>query len=195
MRLTPLSAALAASLLLAEVGFADEIAGRPAVQASACRLHPANRIPLPGVYGRMDHYGWTASAAGFCRRARKRYRRDHRRLAATALDHRFGASAGGGLCPPRHCIAVSDQVRQGPVLRNVAAAPQRAVRTVDFGEYANADNMRYDARSKLLYVGYAGLARRHRHDLSRYDGASKRVQARKPSRVIPARTRAAHGCS
>jgi hypothetical protein len=156
MRLTPLLAALAASLLLAEVGFADEIAGRPAVQASA-PITLRTRIPLPGVYGRMDHYGWDSKRGRLLVAALGNdtveiigdWRRRH---SITGLEHPQAVV----YVPGADRIAVSDQ--SGKV-RFYDASSYELVRTVDFGEYANADNMRYDARSKLLYVGYGSGSR------------------------------------
>ena len=156
MRLIPLVAALVGSLLSPERGFADEIAGRPATQASA-PITLRTRIPLPGVYGRMDHYGWDSKRGRLLVAALGNdtveiigdWRRRH---SITGLEHPQAVV----YVPGADRIAVSDQ--SGKV-RFYDASSYELVRTVDFGEYANADNMRYDARSKLLYVGYGSGSR------------------------------------
>ncbi len=156
MRLMPLVAALVGSLVSPERGFADETASRPATQASA-PITLRTRIPLPGVYGRMDHYGWDSKRGRLLVAALGNdtveivgdWRRRH---SITGLEHPQAVV----YVPGADRIAVSDQ--SGKV-RFYDASSYELVRTVDFGEYANADNMRYDARSKLLYVGYGSGSR------------------------------------
>ena len=53
-------------------------------------------------------------------------------------------------------IAVSSQSGK---LRFYDAASYVLVQTLDFGNEANTDNMRYDPRSKRLYVGYGAGSR------------------------------------
>jgi hypothetical protein len=48
---------------------------------------------------------------------------------------------------------------QSGKLRFYDAASYVLVQTLDFGDDANSDNMRYDPGSKRLYVGYGAGAR------------------------------------
>jgi hypothetical protein len=156
MRLIAIPAALAASLLSAAGSFADEIAAGSAVRAYA-PITLRTRIPLPGVYGRMDHYGWDSKRG---------------RLLVAALgndtveivgDWRRGHTIAG----PEHPQAVVyvpgvDRIAvsaQSGKLRFYDAGTYALVETLDFGEGANTDNMRYDAKSKLLYVGFGSGSR------------------------------------
>jgi hypothetical protein len=115
------------------------------------------RIALPGVYGRMDHFGWdnkrgllivsalgndTVEIVG-------NWRRLH---TITGLE---GPQASVYI-PGADRIAVSNQSGK---LRFFDAATYAPVQTVDFGNDANTDNMRYDPASKRLYVGYGSGAR------------------------------------
>ncbi len=155
MRVTPILAALAALVLAVEGGFADEIAGRSAVQASPITLR--TRIPLPGVYGRMDHYGWDSKRG---------------RLLVAALGNDTIEIVGDWrrrhtIAGPEHPQAVVyipgvDRIAvsaQSGKLRFYDADTYALVETLDFGDGANTDNMRYDAKSKLLYVGYGSGTR------------------------------------
>jgi hypothetical protein len=110
------------------------------------------RIALPGVYGRMDHYGWD-SQRGI--------------LLVTALGNntveivdqwkRVGSITGlehpqaSLYLPGIDRIVVSSQSGK---LRFYDSKTYSLMNTLDFGEGANTDNMRYDPVSKLLYVGY-----------------------------------------
>jgi hypothetical protein len=125
--------------------------------ADANPLVLRTRIALPGVYGRMDHFGWdnkrgllivsalgndTVEIVG-------NWRRLH---TITGLE---GPQASVYI-PGADRIAVSNQSGK---LRFFDAATYAPVQTVDFGNDANTDNMRYDPASKRLYVGYGSGAR------------------------------------
>jgi DNA-binding beta-propeller fold protein YncE len=156
MRFMPIVAALVGTLLSVEVGLAEETVGGPAARGSA-PITLRTRIPLPGVYGRMDHYGWDSRRGQLLVAALGNdtveiigdWRRRH---TITGLEHPQAAV----YVPGADRIAVSDQ--SGKV-RFYDASSYEFLRSVDFGEYANADNMRYDTRSKLLYVGYGSGSR------------------------------------
>ena len=108
-------------------------------------------IALPGVYGRMDHYGW-----------------DNKRgiLLVTALGNNtveivdqwkrvhtiegLGHPQASIYLPGSDRIAVSSQSGK---LRFYDAASYALVKTLDFGADADVDNMRYDAGSQLLFAG------------------------------------------
>jgi len=111
-----------------------------------------SRIALPGVYGRMDHYGWDGKRGI---------------LFVTALGNntvevidqwrRVGAIAGlehpraSQYVPGLDRLAVSSQSGK---LRFYDAGNYATIKTLDFGTDADTDNLRYDAAAKLLYVGY-----------------------------------------
>jgi DNA-binding beta-propeller fold protein YncE len=110
------------------------------------------RIPLPGVYGRMDHYGWDSKRGILLVSALgndtveivdswKRVR------TITGLEHPQAAVYVPG--PDR--IVVSSQSGK---LRFYDAETYALLKTLDFGANADTDNMRYDAASKHVYVGY-----------------------------------------
>jgi hypothetical protein len=152
----PILVALVASALSVQRGFADEIAGQPAIQAAA-PITLRTRIPLPGVYGRMDHYGWDS-------------KRGHLLVAALGNDtleivgdwRRRHTIAG--LEHPQAVLYIPGVDRivassQSGKLRFYDAGTYALVETLDFGDGANTDNMRYDAKSKLLYVGYGSGSR------------------------------------
>jgi len=129
---------------------------QPAASAQDGRAIPPlslrSRIALPGVYGRMDHFGWDSKRAI---------------LLVTALGNnsveivdqwkRIGAITGlehpqaTQYIPGFDRLAVSSQSGK---LRIYDAASYSLVKTLDFGLDADADNMRYDSATKLLYVGY-----------------------------------------
>ena len=115
-------------------------------------LQLRTRIPLPGVYGRMDHYGWDSRRGILIVSALgnntveiiDQWKRVH---TIAGLEHPQASVYVPGL----DRIAVSSQ--QGK-LRFYDAGNYGLLKTLDFGPGANTDNMRYDAASKLLYVGY-----------------------------------------
>jgi putative neutral zinc metallopeptidase len=110
------------------------------------------RIALPGVYGRIDHYGLDSKRGV---------------LLVTALGNnsieivdqwkRVGAITGlehpqaSIYLPGIDRIVVSSQSGK---LRFYDAESHSLVKTLDFGDSADTDNMRYDSVSKILYVGY-----------------------------------------
>ena len=108
-------------------------------------------IALPGVYGRMDHYGW-----------------DNKRgvLLVTALGNNTveiveqwkRVHTIGGLEHPQASVYLpnSDRIAvssQSGKLRFYDAASYALIKTLDFGADADVDNMRYDASSQLLFAG------------------------------------------
>jgi hypothetical protein len=115
------------------------------------------RIPLPGVYGRLDHYGWDGKRANLIVSALgndtveivnswKRVR------TITGLEHPQAAVYVPGI----DRIVVSSQSGK---LRFYDAESYALVKTVDFGPNADTDNMRYDPVSRRIYVGYGDGAR------------------------------------
>jgi hypothetical protein len=137
---------LAALLLAPAPPAVAQDAGKPPL------LMLRTRIPLPGVYGRMDHFGWDGRRG---------------RLLVSALgnntveiiDSWRQVQTIGGLEHPQDSIylpgfdriAVSSQSGK---LRFYDAASYALVKTLDFGPEANTDNMRYDPVAKRLYVAY-----------------------------------------
>ena len=115
------------------------------------------RIPLPGVYGRIDHYGWDGKRGNLIVSALgndtveivNSWKRVH---TITGLEHPQASVYVPGI----DRIAVSSQSGK---LRFYDAESNSLVKTLDFGANANADNMRYDPVSKRIYVGYGAGAR------------------------------------
>jgi hypothetical protein len=149
MRSGSILRAIAALLAIAEPLAAQE-AGKLAPNLPPMTLR--TRIPLPGVYGRIDHFGWDSKRG---------------RLLVSALgnntveiiDSWKQVQTIGGLEHPQAAvylpgidrIAVSS--RSGK-LRFYDAASYTLIKTLDFGAEANTDNMRYDPAGKRLYVAY-----------------------------------------
>ena len=111
-----------------------------------------SRIALPGVYGRMDHYGWDNKRAILFVTALGNNTVEivdqWRRVASiTGLEHPQASQ----YVPGFDRLAVSSQSGK---LRFYDAANYALIKTLDFGADADTDNMRYDAATKLLYVGY-----------------------------------------
>ncbi len=110
------------------------------------------RIPLPGVYGRMDHFGWDnkrgvliVSALGNSTvEIVDQWRRTQ---TITGLEHPQASL----YIPGVDKIVVSSQSGK---LRFYDAGNYALMKTLDFGAGANTDNMRYDPETKLMYVGY-----------------------------------------
>jgi hypothetical protein len=110
------------------------------------------RIPLPGVYGRMDHYGWDSkrgilivSALG--------------NNTVEIVDSWKRVNSIAGLEHPQAAVYVPGVDRiavssQSGKLRFYNAENYALLKTLDFGANADTDNMRYDASSKRIYVGY-----------------------------------------
>ena len=110
------------------------------------------RIALPGVYGRIDHYGWDSKRGVLIVSALGNDTVEivdqwKRVYTITGLEH----PQASAYIPGVDRIAVSSVSGK---LRFYDAATYTLLKTLDFGAGANTDNMRYDAASKLLYVGY-----------------------------------------
>jgi hypothetical protein len=110
------------------------------------------RIALPGVYGRMDHFGWDSKRGILLVSALGNntveiidsWKQVH---TITGLEH----PQASVYVPGVDRIVVSSQSGK---LRFYDAANYALTKTLDFGAAANTDNMRYDAAAKLLYVAY-----------------------------------------
>lgn len=110
------------------------------------------RIALPGVYGRIDHYGWDSkrgilivSALG--------------NNTVEIVDQWKRVHTIDGLEHPQDSLYIPGVDRivtssQSGKLRFYDAETYSLIKTLDFGVRANTDNMRYDPVNKLLYVGY-----------------------------------------
>jgi DNA-binding beta-propeller fold protein YncE len=115
------------------------------------------RIALPGVYGRVDHYGWdskrgillVAALGNNTVEIVDSWRRVH---SITGLEHPQAAVYVPGL----DRIVVSSQSGK---LRVYDAETYALLNTLDFGANADTDNMRYDPASKRVYVAYGRGAR------------------------------------
>ena len=110
------------------------------------------RIALPGVYGRMDHYGWDSkrgilivSALG--NNTVEIVDQWRRVQSITGLEHPQASL----YIPGVDRIVISSQSGK---LRFYDAGSCALIKTLDFGAGANTDNMRYDPETKLMYVGY-----------------------------------------
>jgi DNA-binding beta-propeller fold protein YncE len=146
--------------LLAGAGLAQAPAPAPSAASRDGQPPPLTlrtRIPLPGVYGRIDHFGWdskrgilivsalgndTVEIVDSWRRVRS----------ITGLEHPQAAVYVPGV----DRIVVSSQSGK---LRFYDAETYALLKTLDFGANADTDNMRYDAASKRIYVGYGRGAR------------------------------------
>jgi DNA-binding beta-propeller fold protein YncE len=112
---------------------------------------------LPGVYGRMDHYGWdskrgillVAALGNNTVEIVDSWRRVH---SITGLEHPQAVVYVPGL----DRIVVSSQSGK---LRVYDAETYALLNTLDFGANADTDNMRYDPASKRVYVAYGRGAR------------------------------------
>jgi hypothetical protein len=129
---------------------------QPAVSAQDGRAIPPlslrSRIALPGVYGRMDHFGWDSKRAILLVTALGNNSVEivdqwKRVGAITGLEHPQASQYLPGL----DRLAVSSQSGK---LRIYDAASYSLIKMLDFGTAADTDNMRYDSATKLLYVGY-----------------------------------------
>jgi DNA-binding beta-propeller fold protein YncE len=143
-----------AVLLLGHASAQQPVPPRPA-PPDADKVAPMtlrSRIALPGVYGRMDHYGWDSkrgillvSALG--------------NNTVEIVDSWKQVHTIAGLEHPQASVYVPGVDRivvssQSGKLRFYDAASYALIRTLDFGAGANTDNMRYDPAGKLLYVAY-----------------------------------------
>ena len=110
------------------------------------------RIPLPGVYGRMDHYGWDSKRGVLIVSALgndtveivNSWKRVH---TITGLEH----PQASVYVPGVDRIVVSSQSGK---LRFYDAETYNLLKMLDFGTDTDTDNMRYDPLSKRVYVGY-----------------------------------------
>jgi DNA-binding beta-propeller fold protein YncE len=110
------------------------------------------RIPLPGVYGRMDHYGWDSKRGILIVSALgndtveivNSWKRVH---TITGLAH----PQASVYVPGVDRIVVSSQSGK---LRFYDGETYKLLKTLDFGADADTDNIRYDPLSKRVYVGY-----------------------------------------
>ncbi len=125
--------------------------------ASQGPLTLAGTIPLPGVEGRIDHLAYEPAAS---------------RLFVAALGNNtvevldlksgrhlktlggFRAPQGIAAAPALNMVAVANG--EGAGIQLLDAASFAITRSVALG--ADADNVRYEAASKRLYVGYGGGA-------------------------------------
>src|SRR5258708_5258704 len=110
------------------------------------------RIALPGVYGRLDHYGWDSkrgillvSALG--------------NNTVEVIDSWKQVHTIAGLEHPQATVYIPGLDRiavssQSGKLRFYDAASYALTKTLDFGAGANTDNLRYDPAGKLIYVAY-----------------------------------------
>jgi hypothetical protein len=110
------------------------------------------RIPLPGVYGLIDHFGWDSKRGNLLVSALgnntveivDEWKRVH---SIPGLEH----PQASVYLPGVDRIAVSSESGK---LRFYDAESYALIKTLDFGPHADADNMRYDPVAKLLYVAY-----------------------------------------
>ena len=148
--------AASASAVLTGFSFADERPVNPGDRASS-PITLRTRIALPGVYGRMDHYGWDSRRGLLLVAALGNDTVEiigdwRRRSSITGLEHPQAVV----YLPRVDRIAVSSQSGK---LRFYEAGSYALLKTLDFGENANTDNMRYDGLSQKLYVGYGAGSR------------------------------------
>jgi hypothetical protein len=111
-----------------------------------------SRIALPGVYGRMDHYGWDSKrgilfVTALGNNTVEIVDQWKRVGSISALEHPQASQ----YVPGFDRLAVSSQSGK---LQFYDAASYALIKTLDFGADAGTDNMRYDAATRLLYVGY-----------------------------------------
>ena len=110
------------------------------------------RIALPGVYGRIDHYGWDSNrgillVSALGNNTLEVVDQWKRVRSISGLEHPQAAVYVPGV----DRIVVSSQ--SGKV-RFYDARTYSLIGTLDFGAQANADNIRYDPATKRIYVGY-----------------------------------------
>lgn len=155
-----INAFIAAAIALL-LGFAiAPFSTRPANSESTEKTVPLTlraRIPLPGVYGRIDHYGWDSkrgilivSALG--NNSVEIIDQWRRTYSIAGVEH----PQASVYLPGVDRIVVSSQSGK---LRFYDAATYTLIKTLDFGEGADTDNMRYDPSTQLLYVGFGGRGR------------------------------------
>ena len=148
---------VAALLVGAAVGQVPTSPASPPGMETIAPLTLRTRIPLPGVFGRIDHYGWDSKRGILIVSALgndtveivDQWKRVH---SIAGLEH----PQASVYIPGVDRIVVSSQSGK---LRFYDAGTYALIKTLDFGEDADTDNMRYDAASRLLYVGYGGRGR------------------------------------
>lgn len=120
-------------------------------QASKPALLLKARIALPGVYGRMDHYSWDTKRGDLIVSALgnntveiiNSWKLIH---TITGLEHPQGSL----YVPNADRIAVASS--SGKV-RFYDAGSFALLKTIDFGEGSDTDNLRYDPQTKTVWVG------------------------------------------
>ncbi|TMH83526.1 MAG: hypothetical protein E6H49_02170 [Betaproteobacteria bacterium] len=128
--------------------------GSPDADRTPAPLAPRSRVVLPGVLGRIDHFGYDA-------------RRGNLFVAALGNDTVEVVNSLkvirsiGGLKRPQAALYVEEFDRlvvsdHGGKLRFYDGRSFDLLKTVDFG--ANADNLRYEPDEKRVYVGYGAGA-------------------------------------
>jgi len=128
---------------------------RSAVSSNADTIPPLylrTRIALPGIYGRMDHYGLDTKRDVLIVSALgnntveliSNWKRVH---TITGFEHPQGSLYVPGV----DRIVVSDQAGK---VRFYGAETYKLLKTLDFGEDADTDNLRYDPAAKRVYVGF-----------------------------------------
>jgi hypothetical protein len=141
--------------LLLSQGLAEQSISEISLQPPPLTLR--TRIPLPGVYGRMDHYGWDSKRSILLVAAL-----GNNTVEIVDSWRRVGSITG--LEPPQAVVYVPGLDRivvssQSGKLRLYDAETYALLNTLDFGANADTDNMRYDAASKRVYVAYGRGAR------------------------------------
>ena len=115
-------------------------------------------VPLPGVSGRIDHLAFDpATRRLFVARARKQHGRGHRyrRQSPRALPVRVPRAPGHrGRASDLKAVAIANGATG--TLQLVEADSLKTRWTAAVGE--DADNVRYDAAQKQLFVAADGLA-------------------------------------
>jgi hypothetical protein len=145
------SAALFAGTASAPVPALDRaVSGQPI-------LSLRTRIALPGVYGRLDHYGWDSKrgillVAALGNNSVEIVEEWKRVRSITGVEH------------PQASIYLADQDKivvssKAGKLLVYDAASYALLKTLDFGADADTDNLRYDPAKKLLYVAYGAHER------------------------------------
>jgi DNA-binding beta-propeller fold protein YncE len=148
-------AGLTAALVVAPMGEALAQQTSSAASPDAGGMAPVTlrtRIALPGVYGRMDHYGWDSKRGRLILSALGNntveiidsWKQVH---SITGLEHPQASVYVPGL----DRIVVSSQSGR---LRFFDAESYALIKTLDFGAEANTDNVRYDSAAKQIYVAY-----------------------------------------
>jgi hypothetical protein len=148
---------VAAMMALSSRSVMAEEPATPRTEGKQAPLVLRTRVALPSVYGRIDHFGWDTKRGLLIVSALgndtleivANWKRVH---TITGLEH----PQASVYIPGVDRIAVSSQSGN---LRCYDAANYALVQTIDFGNDANTDNMRYDPSTKRLYVGYGAGAR------------------------------------